>query len=102
MAPDGGEIVPLSKPAARRYPGQGAGQGVKVARASRPWRLRLTEREVTILLADLAIVWNELFPAEQARIIQLLVERIDVREDALELRIRSDGLASLVAELRQD
>jgi hypothetical protein len=47
------------------------------------------------------MVWNELFPAEQARIIQLLVERVDVREEALELRIRVEGLASLVGELRQ-
>jgi site-specific DNA recombinase len=61
----------------------------------------ITEREVTILLADFATVWNELFPAEQARIIQLLVERVDVQEDALEVRIRAEGLASLVAELRQ-
>jgi hypothetical protein len=44
---------------------------------------------------------NELFPAEQARIIQLLVERVDVQEDALEVRIRAEGLASLVGELRQ-
>ena len=46
--------------------------------------------------------WDELFPAEQARIVQLLVERVDVREDALEVRIRTEGLASLVGELRQD
>jgi hypothetical protein len=62
----------------------------------------ITEREVTILLADFATVWNELFPAEQARIVQLLVERVDVRENALEVRIRAEGLASLVRELRQD
>ena len=61
----------------------------------------LTEREVTVLLADFATVWNELFPAEQARIVQLLVERVDLREDALEVRIRAEGLASLVAELRR-
>jgi hypothetical protein len=41
--------------------------------------LRLTEREVTVLLADFATVWKELFPAEQARIVELLVERVDVR-----------------------
>ncbi len=29
----------------------------------------ITEREVTILLADFAAVWKELFPAEQARIV---------------------------------
>jgi hypothetical protein len=33
--------------------------------------------------------------------VQLLVERVDVQEDALEVRIRPKGLASLVAELRQ-
>ena len=59
------------------------------------------EREVTHLLADFATVWSELFPAEQARIVQLLVEQVDVMEDALEVRIRAEGLVSLVAELRQ-
>jgi hypothetical protein len=33
---------------------------------------KITEREVTVLLAEFAAVWNELFPAEQARIVQLL------------------------------
>ena len=61
----------------------------------------ITEREVTCLLADFATVWSELFPAEQARVVQLLVERVDVEEDALEVRIRAEGLASLVGELRQ-
>jgi hypothetical protein len=61
----------------------------------------IAEREVTFLLADFATVWNELFPAEQARIVQLLVERVDVQENALEVRIRAEGLASLIGELRQ-
>jgi site-specific DNA recombinase len=59
------------------------------------------EREVTVLLAEFATIWNELFPAEQARIVQLLVEQVDVQEDALEVRVRAEGLVSLVAELRQ-
>ena len=62
----------------------------------------ITEREVTVLLPELATVWNELFPAEQARIVQLLVERVDLQEDAVEVRIRAEGLASFVAELRQN
>jgi hypothetical protein len=60
----------------------------------------ITEREVTVLLADFAAVWLELFPAEQARIVHLLVERVDVQKEALEVRIRAEGLASLAAELR--
>jgi site-specific DNA recombinase len=54
-----------------------------------------------MLLTDFGTVWNELFPVEQARIVQLLVERVDVQQDALEVRIRAEGLASLVGELRQ-
>jgi site-specific DNA recombinase len=61
----------------------------------------ITEREVTVLVADFATVWSELFPAEQTRIVQLLVERVDVGEVALEVRIRAEGLASLVGELQQ-
>jgi hypothetical protein len=61
----------------------------------------ITQREVTVLLADFATVWDELFPVEQARIMQLQVERVDVLTDALEVRIRAEALASFVSELRQ-
>ena len=50
------------------------------ATAKREGEDDITEREVTVLLADFATVWAELFPAEQARIAQLLVERVDVQE----------------------
>jgi hypothetical protein len=71
------------------------------ATAKREGEDEITERKVTVLLADFATVWNQLFPAEQARIVQLLVERVEVKEGALEVRVRAEGLASLVAELRQ-
>ena len=61
----------------------------------------LDEREVLGRLADFGSLWAELFPAEQARIVKLLVERVDVQVDGLEVRLRAEGLASLVAELRQ-
>ena len=60
----------------------------------------ISEAEVTGLLADFGSRWPELFPAEQARLMQVLVERVDVLEDGLELRLKATGLASLVAELR--
>jgi site-specific DNA recombinase len=68
------------------------------AAAKRAGEDEITEREVTALLVDF---WNELFPAEQARIVQLLVERVDVQEGALEVKVRAEGLASLVGELRR-
>ena len=71
------------------------------AAAKREGEDAITEREVTVLLSDFVTVWSELFPAEQARIVQFLVERVDVQENALQVRIRAEGLASLVGELRQ-
>ena len=59
----------------------------------------LTEVEVREALEHLDPLWNELFPAEQARIVQLLVERVDVAPDGLDIRLRVDGLATLARDL---
>jgi hypothetical protein len=42
---------------------------------------------------------GELFPAEQARIVRLLVQRVDVAPDHIAVRLRVEGLRTLVAEL---
>ena len=47
-----------------------------------------------------APLWDELFPAEQARIVRLLVERIDLAPDGMQVRLRAEGLHTLVEELR--
>jgi site-specific DNA recombinase len=51
-------------------------------------------------LLEFEPIWNELFPAEQARIVELLVERVDLQPDAIDLRLRIEGLTSLLNELR--
>jgi hypothetical protein len=51
-------------------------------------------------VTEFAPLWDELFPAEPARIVRLLVERVDVFADGLEVRLRAEGLHSLVEELR--
>jgi site-specific DNA recombinase len=38
-------------------------------------------------------------PAEQARIVQSLVEQVDVRMHGVELRLRPNGIAGLVREV---
>jgi hypothetical protein len=62
----------------------------------------ISEADVRDALEQLEPLWDELFPSEQARIVQLLVERVDVQEDAIEVRFRIDGLSSLVDELQSD
>ena len=44
-------------------------------------------------------LWDELFPAEQTRIVQLLVERVDVSTSGAAIKLRTAGFATLVAEL---
>jgi len=44
-------------------------------------------------------LWEELFPTEQARLIQLLIERVDIGTDSLKLRFRDKGLAQMVMEV---
>jgi site-specific DNA recombinase len=74
----------------------------------RTWRTarrkidNVTEAEVRGALEQLDPLWNELFPAEQARIVQLLIERVDIQEDGIEIRFRVDGLASLVDDFKND
>ncbi|MFN3347340.1 recombinase family protein [Pseudorhodoplanes sp.] len=60
----------------------------------------LSEAEVREALERLDPLWDELFPAEQARIVQLLVERVDVGADGADIRLRTEGLTNLVADLR--
>ena len=68
-------------------------------RAARTEIEGISEMEVRESLERLDPIWEELFPAEQARVIQLLVERIDVAPDGVDIRLRVDGLSKLVHEL---
>ncbi|WP_458094202.1 recombinase family protein [Roseomonas sp. WA12] len=66
------------------------------ARASDPG---LTEGETRDALHQLEPLWDELFPAEQARIVGLLVERVTVSSTGADIRMRVEGLAGLVRDL---
>jgi hypothetical protein len=61
--------------------------------------IQLDEGEVIEALGALEQVWDELYPAEQARILRLLIERIDVAPDGISVTLHAAGIRSLVAEL---
>ncbi len=73
---------------------------VETWRAAREQDRSITEREVRAALLDLDPLWDELFPAEQARIVGLLVERVDITGEGASIRLRTEGLTSLVQDLR--
>jgi len=60
----------------------------------------LSEAAVREAFSSFGELWDDLFPAEQARIVQLLVERVDVKLDSLNIRLRAEGLTSLLTSLR--
>jgi hypothetical protein len=73
---------------------------VRTWRTARQSISDINEADVREALERLDPLWDELFPAEQARIVQLLVERVDVGPDGVDIHLRIEGLANLVADLR--
>jgi len=74
---------------------------VRTWKAARQHDRTVSEEQVRAALSEFNALWDELFPAEQARIIQLLVDRIDIHPDGLNITLRKEGLVSLASELRQ-
>ena len=68
----------------------------RAARATDPG---VTEQEVLDALERIEPLWDELFPAERSRIVRLLVDRVDIRADGAAVRLRLEGLGSLVRDL---
>jgi DNA invertase Pin-like site-specific DNA recombinase len=72
----------------------------------RTWRsvnaegTEIPERDVRDALGRLDDVWDELFPAEQARLIHLMVKKVVLEPDGLDIRFRGDGLDTVIEELR--
>ena len=59
----------------------------------------LDEAQVTVAILRLDEIWQYLLADEQARMLQLLIERVIVNERRVELRLRPLGLISLTTEL---
>jgi site-specific DNA recombinase len=74
---------------------------VRVWRAAQLDGETIDERAVVEALQRLNPLWDQLFPAEQARILQLLVARVAVKQDGLEISLRVEGIASVVEDLTE-
>jgi len=62
----------------------------------------IPEAKAIDALQSIDVVWEELFPAEQARIIQTVIKRITVRKDGVSIEWRNDGMSRLLhTTLRQ-
>ncbi len=56
-------------------------------------------KAVTLALNRLDPIWDVLYPEEQRRILELLVDEIDVGKTAVTVQFRAEGIEQIVAEL---
>jgi hypothetical protein len=55
--------------------------------------------DVVAALANFDTLWETLFPAEQARIARLLIERVTVSQQGLTVDLRTAGLSSVIRDM---
>src|SRR6218665_1852068 len=60
----------------------------------------LDEAKGTVAMTRLDTIWARRFPAEQTHIVKLLVEKVIVSPNDLEVRLRANGIERLVLELQ--
>jgi DNA invertase Pin-like site-specific DNA recombinase len=58
------------------------------------------EQDIMTHLRQFNELWDELFPVEQARIVQLLVEEVTVNPERVHIQLRADGLHTLLDDWR--
>jgi len=73
-----------------------AARAVETARRTDP---DIDEQEVVTALSGFDGLWESLFPAEQARIARLLIERVTVSAEGMAVDLRTEGLGSVIREM---
>jgi hypothetical protein len=59
----------------------------------------MSEMQVAVALSQIDTVWEQLFPLEQHRIVQLLVERIVVSTNEMQVRLHPNGVENLALDV---
>jgi len=73
-----------------------AARTIKALREGNP---TVEEKAVVTALGEFDQLWAALYPAEQTRIVQLLVERVTVGEDGIAVDLRHEGLGSVLRDM---
>jgi site-specific DNA recombinase len=71
-------------------------EAIRLVRSEEP---EIAEAEIITALDEFWSLWATLIPAEQARLIRLLVDRVVVRGDAIAITLRAAGLGQIAREM---
>ena len=66
-----------------------------------PSGLTIDEPTAVVALRRIGAVWKQLFPAEQQRIVALLIERVQLHAVGVDIKWREDGWLGLDADIAQ-
>ncbi len=61
----------------------------------------ISEKDVANVLSNIESLWEMLFPAEQYRLMCLMIDSVIVREDAINIIFKTDEMPSLIMELAE-
>ncbi|PJB69623.1 MAG: hypothetical protein CO093_10110 [Alphaproteobacteria bacterium CG_4_9_14_3_um_filter_47_13] len=74
---------------------------VEIWRKMRKEDRNFQEHDMHEALQKLGSFWDHLFPAEQKRITQLLIERVVIKSHGVDIEYRASGLENIVHELQK-
>ncbi len=60
---------------------------------------QIDEAKITVALNKIENIWSQLFPDEQTRIVKLLIEKVVVYPDSIDIRLRDNGIERLALEI---
>ena len=60
---------------------------------------QIDEAKITVALNKIETVWGQLFPDEQTRIVKLLIEKVIIYPDSIDIRLRDNGIEQLALEI---
>ena len=59
----------------------------------------MPEPAVVLAIRNLSVVWNEMFPEERCRLMRLLIDRVQLKNDGIDIEWHPSGWSALMAEL---
>lgn len=71
----------------------------RTIKALREESTAVNEKAVVQALGEFDQLWAALYPAEQTRIVQLLVDRVTVGENGIAVDLRQEGLGSVLRDM---
>lgn len=59
----------------------------------------VSEPAVVLAMRNLSVVWNEMFPEERCRLVRLLIARVQLKDEGIDIEWHPTGWSALLAEL---